>query len=131
MVILILGWGKQPERLIARLYILIYTITGSFPFLLVILYIKLITLDPLTIAPQPFIVRLCIVLPFCVKLPLYYFHLWLPKAHVEAPVFGSIVLAATLLKIGSYGVWRVSLLLRQTPSLLVIRVGLFRAGLCS
>lgn len=131
MIIVILGWGKQPERLIASLYMFIYTVTGSFPFLFVILYNKLILIDPSWITPKSFVVRLCILVPFCVKLPMYYFHLWLPKAHVEAPVFGSIVLAATLLKIGSYGVWRLSLLLNYSICLVVIRIRLLRASLCS
>ena len=46
---------------------------------------------------------------FIVKLPIFWFHLWLPKAHVEAPVSGSMVLAGVLLKLGSYGLMRVIL----------------------
>jgi len=58
---------------------------------------------------------------FIVKLPIFSIHLWLPKAHVEAPVAGSIVLAAILLKLGGYGLIRINKLINQ-PILIVYYV---------
>ena len=49
------------------------------------------------------------IFAFLVKMPIYLVHLWLPKAHVEAPIAGSIVLAGVLLKLGRFGLMQIML----------------------
>jgi NADH:ubiquinone oxidoreductase subunit 4 (subunit M) len=49
-------------------------------------------------------------LAFLTKLPIFTLHIWLPKAHVEAPIYGSIVLARVMLKLGAYGLIKVLLI---------------------
>ena len=59
--------------------------------------------------------RWLLLIGFLVKLPVYGAHLWLPLAHVEAPVYGSIILAGILLKLGGIGMLRFSKFLHASP----------------
>lgn len=113
--LLILGWGYQPERFLAGLVIVFYTLISSFPLLMALIFIggtsfsislagnlkEMACLPPLWLAVS-------IIVAFLVKFPIYIVHLWLPKAHVEAPVSGSMILAGVLLKLGGYGLYRLA-----------------------
>jgi NADH-ubiquinone oxidoreductase chain 4 len=108
ILIIIVVHGTQPERLSAGLYLLLYTRSLSIPYVLIVI----VLLPSTSFFSRGFFLRgirvYLMLLPFLVKMPILGLHFWLPKAHVEASTGGSMLLAGLLLKLGSYGAFRIS-----------------------
>jgi NADH-ubiquinone oxidoreductase chain 4 len=113
IVIVIYGHGENRFR--SAFLLFLYTLAGSLPMLLAILYIysytgstdfQLISLSEINFEYQK-LLWLGFFIAFAVKTPLYPFTIWLPKAHADSPLAGSILLAGTILKLATYGYLRV------------------------
>nr|YP_009502275.1 NADH dehydrogenase subunit 4 [Cacopsylla pyri]AWU48878.1 NADH dehydrogenase subunit 4 [Cacopsylla pyri] len=104
ILLILFGWGYQPDRLEAGFYMLMYTVLFSLPLLLKIFYLNELG------AGTGLLSFFMFMMAFMVKIPMVGLHFWLPRAHVEAPVFGSMILAGVMLKLGGYGVFKLSLI---------------------
>ena len=120
MFFLIGIWGGE-RRIYSAIKFFIYTAVGSLLMLVAIIALYFIfgTFDYVTLlqrmADNPlaarveFLLFLAFALAFCIKVPLFPLHTWLPDAHTEAPTAGSVILAGVLLKMGTYGLLRFNL----------------------
>jgi NADH-quinone oxidoreductase subunit M len=123
MFFLIGVWGGE-RRVYATLKFFIYTFLGSIFFLIGILYMyhRAGTFDLQTLQNFPFTFKeqtwlfFSFVIAFAIKTPMVPVHTWLPDAHVEAPTGGSVILAAIMLKVGTYGFIRFPLLITPDAS---------------
>jgi NADH-quinone oxidoreductase subunit M len=123
MYLLIAVWGG-PRRRYASIKFFLYTLAGSTLLLVAIVAFWKTTgtfsIPDLMNHTYPFRFQfwafLAMALAFAIKVPMFPFHTWLPAAHVEAPSAGSVILAAVLLKMGSYGFMRFCLPLTPDAS---------------
>jgi proton-translocating NADH-quinone oxidoreductase chain M len=128
-------WGSQKEKIFAANQFFLYTLFGSFFMLCGIILLLIFTGTTNILVLKGYLysgdlekILFCLFfLSFAVKIPCIPTHLWLPKAHVEAPTTGSVLLAGILLKLGSYGFLRFLLFLFPRASFyflpLVLSIG--------
>lgn len=110
-------WGGSVTRIRASFLLFLYTLAGSLFMLLAIMVIyynvgstdfTVVSLSDISLGGQK-ILWLAFFLSFAVKTPLVPLHIWLPRAHAEAPLAGSILLASVVLKLAVYGFLRISI----------------------
>src|SRR5256712_2423287 len=116
-------WGGQ-NRLYAALKFFVYTFFGSLLMLVAILALVYLVAQRTGVYSFSYFHLMdnvgelgtlafwlfgAFFLAFAIKVPIFPFHTWLPDAHVEAPTAGSVILAAVLLKMGTYGFLRFAL----------------------
>jgi len=122
MLYLIGAWGG-PKRIYASIKFFLYTFTGSLIMLVGMIFMAYLYKEATgqwsfsitewyrVVLPMELQIWLFLAffLGFAIKVPMFPFHTWLPYAHGQAPTIGSVILAAVLLKMGTYGFVRFSL----------------------
>uniref|UniRef100_A0AAU6PCM5 NADH-ubiquinone oxidoreductase chain 4 n=1 Tax=Euseius sacchari TaxID=3061191 RepID=A0AAU6PCM5_9ACAR len=111
LFLMIVQKGSSMERFSSCVYLLLYTLLSSFLFLSLMSFVKNFQLYFMEVKLLYFfqekgVLWVLMMLIFLVKLPVFMVHSWLNKAHVEAPVMGSMILAGVLLKLGCFGLYR-------------------------